>query len=190
MRSNEVPVMSGRWKYEHRMNLTLGPNLIRDLDTLVIASPNDRFEDLDVGLDFEQDGIDAAHEAKVRRLPAGAGHMRFGDRPPARVAKANQRFDEASVRRVVDQGRRGRIQAESEVGAEHRGRAGANRVRNAEIASLQPADRGTIDPDGARHRRLRGAGTDPEQAELVAESPGGLSELAVAFVQRSPDGRC
>jgi hypothetical protein len=171
------------------MHPTVGAHVVSDPAALVVALANHGLENLDAGLDFKQDSVGASHEAQVGRLPAGTRHRCLRDGAPTGVTKAHQSFNQASVCGVVDQRRSGRIQSESKVGAEDFCSPSANLIRNAAIASLEPADRCAIDPDGPSHHCLRGTGTEPEQAELVAEPSGGSSELAVAFVQSSSDGR-
>jgi hypothetical protein len=105
------------------------------------------------------------------------------------VTKADQRLDQAGVRGVVYQRRPSRIEAQSEVGAEDDCGPSANLVRHAAMASLEPADRGTVNLDGSSHLGLWDPGSKSKQAEFLAEPSGGMPELAVARVERSPNGR-
>ena len=89
----------------------------------------------------------------------------------------------------LDERRRVGVDAKPEVGAQHRGSAGADSVRHGRIAGFDAADRGSVDADGSGDGSLTDAGPKTDHAELLPEAGTRSSELPVAFVDRCPAGR-
>jgi len=170
------------------MDPTIGSNFIRNALALLVPFTDHRLENLDMSLDFKQNRVRVSCESKIGRLPA-ARHRSLRDRLPAGVTHADQGFHETCVGDVVDQRRSGRIQTQSKVRAQDRTGARSNVARDARITRLEATDSGTVDANGPSHCCLRDAGTEPEEAELVAESSGAPCELAVAFVKGPADPR-
>jgi hypothetical protein len=207
MGGHQTSVVAGRRQDEHRVDAAnvgraghrvrvpcggLVPDtgtVRRDRRPLLVALADDRLERVSVGLDLEQDGIVATIQAKIGRPKTRPRDGRLDSCPPARVSHPDQRFDDPGVRGVVDERRRVGVDAETEVGAQDGGRAGADSIRHSRVAGLDAADRRSVDADGSSDRSLADACPKPDQAELLPETGSRSSELPIAFVDRCPAGR-
>jgi len=155
-----------------------------DRRPFVFALANDRLESMNVGFHLEQDGLIAAIQAEVARPTARSWNGGLDSRPPGRVAQPEKTFHDPGMSRVMDQGRRGRIQAEPEVPAQRGCRSSSDPIRHAPIAGFQATDRRSVDPDRSGDRCLTHSSSKPDEAELLAEPARGPSKLTVTVVDR------
>ena len=107
----------------------------------LLALADDRLERVDACLDLEQDGFGAAIQAEIGRPTTGPRDGRLDACMPARVSHLDQRLDDPSMRRIMDERRRVGVDAEPEVGA--RTAAARARIRSDTVGS--PASMRQID---------------------------------------------
>ncbi len=178
MRSNEGLMTAGRWKCQDDMDVPTTRRILKSVP-LCVQLPDDFLEAPEPRFDLHQYHVSSALESDVYRAPSRSGYRSFHGRSPSSVARSDKPLDDPSVGGIEQHWRSLGIEVEPEVGAEAGAGPGSSGEADAPIASLEPADDRSIDPDSPGDGRLRHAYPKAKLAEVVREAPSRPPQLPI-----------